>query len=270
MSLAAVFLAGCSARSHDVFSEQPRERLLPILMYHSVLKDPAKWGAYVISPEVVEEDLTFLKELGYESVTVSDLVAYVDGRANLPQKPVMITFDDGHYNNLTYAQPILEKLGMRAVLSPVGEYTQRYSELPDPNPNYGYLSWEELREISETGVFEVQNHSYAMHGSRGSMPAPGETDAEYAGRFSGDVAKMQQALAKNSGITAVAFTYPLGLVDPHADQYLREMGFRASFSAYERMNRISQGDADCLFSLGRYNRPSGVSTAAFMEKLLDG
>ena len=73
---------------------------VPILMYHSILRDSARQGGkYVISPAVLAADLDALQEKGYTAVTVSDLLAYVQDGADLPEKPVMITFDDGYYNN---------------------------------------------------------------------------------------------------------------------------------------------------------------------------
>ena len=90
---------------------------VPILMYHSILKDSARQGKYVISPAVLAADLDALQAKGYTAITVSDLLAYVQDGADLPEKPVMITFDDGYYNNYIYAYPLLKQRGMKAVVS---------------------------------------------------------------------------------------------------------------------------------------------------------
>ena len=82
---------------------------LPVLMYHSILKDSARQGQYVISPSVLSADLDALQQRGYQTVTVSDLLAYVYDGVSLPEKPVMITFDDGYYNNYVYAYPLRER-----------------------------------------------------------------------------------------------------------------------------------------------------------------
>jgi hypothetical protein len=90
---------------------------LPILMYHSVLKDPQRSGSYIITPAQFEKDMLYLNEHGYTTVLPSDLLRYAKGEGELPEKPVMITFDDGYYNNLVYVLPILKRLQLKAVIS---------------------------------------------------------------------------------------------------------------------------------------------------------
>lgn len=64
-------------------------------MYHSVLKDQKMDGKYVVSPTEFENDLIYLKEHGYTTIFLQELVDYVYSGAALPEKPVVITFDDG-------------------------------------------------------------------------------------------------------------------------------------------------------------------------------
>ena len=93
---------------------------LPILMYHSVLKDPSKTGKYVITPESLEEDLRYLQQHGYRTVVMQDVIDFVYNGVQLPEKPVVLTFDDGFYNNLTYLLPLLIEYDMKAIVAPVG------------------------------------------------------------------------------------------------------------------------------------------------------
>ena len=155
---------------------------LPIIMYHSILKDPERAGDYVVSPATLEGDLAYLKEQGYETVVMADAIAYVNGDGTLPDKPVMLTFDDGYYNNLLYALPLLEQYDMRAVLSPVGSYTDRFTDTPDPNPNYGHLTWEELAALQTSGR--------TLEGFHAFLHRKGELEHAYEKfRFAGDIAK---------------------------------------------------------------------------------
>ena len=97
-----------------------QEVRLPVLMYHGVHSDPKKSGDYVITPQALEQDLLYLQQQGCTAVTMSDILAYVQEGTPLPEKPVMLTFDDGCYNNLTYVLPLLEKYDAYAVVSVVG------------------------------------------------------------------------------------------------------------------------------------------------------
>lgn len=244
---------------------------LPIIMYHSILNDPKKRDIYVATADSLKSDLKYLKDRGFETVVVQDLIDYVSGVGALPQKPVMITFDDGHYNNLYYALPILQQMDMKAVISIVGRYAEDYTQNPDPNPNYAYLSWEEVKLLQDSGRFEVQNHSYALHsiGERmGSQRKSGEPVASYCVIFNEDAMRQQALLQEHCGITPTAFVYPFGLVCPEAQDCLRQLQFSASLTCSERINYIQADNPECLFNLGRFNRSGKVTTAAFMKKLL--
>jgi len=244
---------------------------LPVIMYHSVLKDPARHGKYVVSPQELEDDLAYLKRQGYTAVLPRELAAYAAGRGALPDRPVMLTFDDGHYNNLTYALPLLEEYGMKAVISAVGAYTEAFSESPDPNPNYGYCSWQELLQLNQSGRFELGNHSYDLHrdgARRGCARMRGEGRAEYRALLTEDTARMQRALLENCGAAPITYAYPYGAISPESCEPLKELGFLCTLSCYEHPNLITAGDPDCLYQLGRYNRPGGESTADFMQRCL--
>lgn len=244
---------------------------LPIVMYHSILRDPAKTGAYVLPPEVLASDLDYLQERGYETVTVADLLAYVAGEADLPEKPVMITFDDGQFNNYLYAGPLLEERGMRAVLSVIGIETERFTESGQENAYWSYLSAERLREMSESGVFEIQNHSYDLHAlepRRGCLRRSSEDADDYRTLLTEDTERAQALLIEAGIPTPTCYTYPFGAYSKESETILRELGFFCTLSCTEGVNTITR-DPDCLYLLRRYNRPAGVSTGRFFENILE-
>ena len=82
---------------------------MPVLMYHSINSKESKAGDYVITPAALRGDLEWLKQNGYQTVVVQDLLDYVEEGTPLPEKPVMITFDDGYYNNYLNAFPLDRK-----------------------------------------------------------------------------------------------------------------------------------------------------------------
>ena len=118
---------------------------LPIIMYHSLLKEKSRSGKYTITPDTLKQDLEYIKSNGYTTINMEELINYVYNDGTLPEKPIIITFDDGYYNNFGYAIPILKELNMKAIISIVGEYTDTYSESGEANLNYGYIRWEDIK-----------------------------------------------------------------------------------------------------------------------------
>lgn len=136
---------------------------VPIIMYHSILKDSSRSGKYVITPSLLEKDFIYIKNRGYSAITMTQLIDYVYNDAPLPENPIIITFDDGYYNNLEYVIPLLSKYDMKAVISIVGDYTESYSLTDEANPNYSYLRWKDISSLMNTGLVEFQNHTYNLH-----------------------------------------------------------------------------------------------------------
>ena len=104
---------------------------LPVIMYHSLLKDEKLQNDYTVSPTLFENDLKYLAENGYTTVVVKDLTDYVYGKKSLPEKCIMLTFDDGYYNNYYYALPLLEKYNCKAVISPIASVSEKFTETKD-------------------------------------------------------------------------------------------------------------------------------------------
>lgn len=137
---------------------------LPVLMYHALLRNPNAWNDYVLSPDALEQDLIWLKAHGYSFVLPSQVIGFVQNRNPLPEKPVMITLDDGCLNHLTYLPEILERQDACAFLSVVGEYTEKADAEGEGHPEYSYLRSEDIGKLLQTGRVEIGNHSYNLHG----------------------------------------------------------------------------------------------------------
>ena len=155
---------------------------VPIIMYHSVLK--SKKGMYSVHPSLLREDIRYLKNHGYQPIFVKDIIAFCEGKGDLPQKPVVLSFDDGHYNNYYYAYPILKEENFKANLNVVGCYCNYSTTSGDyDNPNYSYLTWREIKELHDSNIFEIGNHTYKMHAFSpryGIKQKLYESDDEYA------------------------------------------------------------------------------------------
>ena len=248
-----------------------QSRMLPVVMYHHVLRDPRRAGKYVLPEETLREDLAYLKQCGYTSVTVGDVLAFVKGEKELPEKIVMLTFDDGYQSMETYVLPLLREYGMKAVLSVVGQFAQTYSDSGDTNVRYACLSWEALRRLADSGSFELQNHTYDLHKNGGSRKGlaqkRGETLDAYRAMLTEDLTKNQTAIRQYTGQTPTALTYPFGACSDSTPQIAKDCGFQAILTCAQTVNTITRGDTESLFSLGRFNRAAGVDSAAFFKKL---
>lgn len=242
---------------------------LPIIMYHGVI-DQSKWvNEYVISKESFESDLIYLKQNGYTTVTIGEVIDYVYSGAPLPEKPIVLTFDDGFYNNLSIVYPLLEKYNMKAVISVVGAYTDKYSELDDKNPGYAYLSWDDVRFLSKSGLVEIGNHSYDMHSidsaRNGTKKNKNESEEHYRKALTEDAGKMQELCAENLGFEPAVFTYPYGAISECSIDILNEIGFKASLSCEERMNYISVGDTSSLCCMNRFFRSNDKPLSSILK-----
>lgn len=242
---------------------------VPILMYHSVCENAKVQSDYRISPKVFESDIKYLSENGYTAIFVGDLVGYVYEGMPLPEKPIIITLDDGYLNNYTYVLPILEKYDMCATVSVVGEYTEQAEKENDPNPMYAYLTWKDIKKLEDSGRIEIGNHTNAMHEigeRRGCMKIKGESSEKYSEIFSSDLTTLQNGLTEHVGLTPIVFTYPFGFVSEESLPIIKKLGFLAALTCYERINYID-GSREQLYRLGRFNRMPGVSTEQFMKKI---
>ncbi len=252
-----------------VFDESSSMQL-PILMYHSVLKDNKKAGKYVITPQKFEEDLIYLKEKGYTTISAKQLVRYVYSDGTLPEKPVVITFDDGMYNNFEYIVPILKKHNACAVFSIVGSYTDEYTKSDITNPAYSYMRWCDIKELADSSLIEFGNHSYDFHNitaSRyGTEKKKGESTLDYINVFYEDTQKMQSEFFSNCNFRPIIYTYPFGSYSKESERVLKKMGFLITFSCTEGINKIKKNE-DCLYMLKRNNRDGRLSTREFFKKL---
>ncbi len=241
---------------------------LPIVMYHGLVRDFKLQNKFFISPKLFEKDLKYLKDNQYTAVFIQDLIAYVDNGTPLPERPVLITFDDGFYNNYLYAYPLLREYDMKAIFSIIGELTDKYSMINDKNAYYSYMTWDNVKELNASGYVEIQNHSYDMHANntsrRGTMQKSGESQEAYQLALENDIGEFQDMITEMTGMTPTTFTYPYGYISKSSKDILKDMGFRATLSCSEGLNYITR-DPDCLYHLKRVCRSPEKSSAQFFQ-----
>ncbi len=241
----------------------PEERKLPILMYHMILKNPHKENKFIISEKTFEEDLKYIKSNGFQTILIADLIAFSQGEKDLPEKPILLTFDDGAYNNFLYAFPLAQKYGAKFVFSPIAKESERYTEIQDENPLYAHAGWEAISKMSESGLVEIQNHTYNMHSCHGPRIGCKKRNEEslqnYEAKLKEDLNKAQDLIEKNTSKRPTAFFYPFGAKSDCSEKIIRSLGFKATFICESKVNIVKKNSPETLFELGRFLRPPNVS-----------
>jgi len=185
-------LAGCGAAAPDaappavtltaedraVWNAPPdRDDRIPVLLYHGIgTRDDfasAADASYGLDPEDFAKQMALLAHAGYETVTLRQFRAFVDGEdVDLPDHPILITFDDSREDAWRHADTVLRTRGWSAVMfTDVGAVDRGADE---------YASWDELARMQRSGRWEIQLH--AGRGHRNVPSAPGTTAPFYANR----------------------------------------------------------------------------------------
>ena len=244
---------------------------IPIIMYHNVLDNENRVSKYVITPQMFEDDIVYLKQRGYTTILTKDIIDFFKNGTELPQKPVIITFDDGYYNNYSYVYPILKKHNEKAVISVIARHSEEASHDDDvQNNNYSHITWAQAEEMSKSGLVEIQNHSYSMHDltrRKGVLRKKGEELSHYKEVLINDVMRAQDLIKNGTGTLPVAYTYPFGAVNNDAHSIIKELGFKVTYGCEEGKNIITN-DPESLHRLKRYNRSGLESRDKFFERVL--
>lgn len=179
----------------------PAPEGIAILEYHMVNpKDKEDAHAYNVPPEEFQRQMDYLQQQGYTTITMLEFMKAKKGKMELPEKPIILTFDDGYEDNYTYLLPILESRGMKATMYMVT------NDIGQP----GYLTWDELRDMQNRGV-EIGSHT-ANH-----LPLTELTQQERE-----DEVKLSKLLMEWNGIrTVFSFSYPNGAYDETMPELLR-------------------------------------------------
>ena len=196
-------------------------QIIPILCYHNL--GPESKGRLLLAASKFEEQMRYLKANDYRVVSLGEFVEFTRLGRQLPQKAVVLTFDDGYKSFRQYAYPVLKELGFTATLFAYIDYV---------GAGRHALSWQDLRELSAEG-FDVQAHS-KTHGDL--RRTPGETDVQYARRMQTELGQPQEMFRRNLGRPSPIVAYPYGSWDESLLSKLAEYGYVAGFSVRRQGN----------------------------------
>lgn len=188
-----------------------------VLEYHNFTENAESVTDYTMTTAALRRDLDWLRDHGYTTILPRELAAgALDDGSPLPKKAVLLTFDDGYASNYTLAFPILQEYGAKATISLI---TSRIDD-----PLSGFLSWEQCREMAQSGLVEFASHTHDFHirdEVLGIERMEGETREAYEARVFPDLSLSIARIEEETGQRALAFTYPLGNMELWAEDFLR-------------------------------------------------
>ncbi len=251
-------------------SDVPSDITVPIIMYHQVKNNSL--GKDVISPYEFESDLKFLSSNNYHTVTMTQLIEFVYNDIPLPKNPIILSFDDGYLSTYKNVFPLLQKYNMKIVLSIVGKSTDDFSKVNDTNVDYAHLTWDHINEMRESGLVEIQNHTYNMHkiinGRYGCGQKSNEALCDYEKALTDDVLTFQARCTSMTGWCPSTFTYPYGKYNDNSEQILKGLGYKATLSCRYGVNQINK-NPDKLFGLKRMCRAHNHSLNKLIKEGLE-
>ncbi len=233
---------------------------LKVIILHSV-GDDANYT--VISPEKFENLLKKIQEKNYTTISQKQLLYYVYFGIELPEKPLILTFDDGYYNNYEIAFKLLKKYKQKASIFLIGASNgkDKYKDTDiEINRHIGY---KEINEMLESGLIDIGSHSYNMHSvakyepdneyvRETSVMLPNENFIDYEKALIDDCKKFRKEFAEYEKYGIYAFSYPLGEHNDLAEYLFYKQGFLITYSIYSGDNYIYKNKPDSLFLLNRY------------------
>ena len=230
--------AGADLRTGHAADVEPL--YAPILMYHHV--GAPRPGRFNVSPAQFAEQLKWLRDQGYRSVSIDDIAAALQGGPPLPPNPIAITFDDGWRNQYDIALPILSEFGFKATFFVVSGWVGRGSTL---------MTWRDVRDLRARGHW-IGSHS-VTHGA-----AAKQADNVLAY----EVIQSRYAISRELGGPPTVYAYPSGSVDGRAEALTRAAGYTAAVavpanprqraSQLYRLNRIEVRGAYLLGNLASW------------------
>jgi peptidoglycan/xylan/chitin deacetylase (PgdA/CDA1 family) len=213
---------------------------VPILMYHYVRSvdeaaDPLGYRLSVTAERFAEQ-LAYLREQGYTSVTMRELTRCLRGEAVCAEKIVALTFDDGYEDSFSAALPLLRQHGFTATFYIVPNFVGRP----------GYMDWEQVRAMHTAGM-EIGSHTM----NHADLTGLSLKDARV------EIGESKQVLEQQLGAPVVSFSYPAGSHDAALAEAVREAGYSNAVTTAQDI-----GFAE-LYRLARRRVLGGESIAGY-------
>jgi peptidoglycan/xylan/chitin deacetylase (PgdA/CDA1 family) len=227
-------------------------RPFPILLYHSLSVEASRvYRPYAVDPGRFREQMELVAGGGYRTLTVRELVTILaDPSGRLPERSVLVTFDDGFDDVHREALPVLDRLGLRATAFIVTGFlggTSRWLA-GDGEGDRRLLSWTQIRELAGAGI-EIGSHSH----THPQLDTLRESWAEE------EIRQSRTLLEDGLGAAVTSFAYPYGYHTGTVRALLRRHGYTAGCAVKHALSH----DRDDPWALGRAVVSAGTSDEQF-------
>lgn len=194
---------------------------VPVLNYHQV--EQKNGNPLTLWPDQFEAQMAYLADEGYTTITIDEMMDALEHGTPLPEKPVIITFDDGYADNYEYAYPILKKYGFKATIFLIYDFTNAY-------PNY--LTWEQIDEMKQSGLIRFESHT---------MTHANLAELDSADELRHEIADSHDLLSEKIGYDMHYIAYPGGRVNPEIEEITRAAGYRGGFTVHYGLSTPTEG-----------------------------
>jgi peptidoglycan/xylan/chitin deacetylase (PgdA/CDA1 family) len=257
--------AGSEKKERSFSIVGKRAATVPVLTYHRIVKKSniskqhyidGALNPMVVTKEEFKKQMNYLKENDFVTLTLPELYFFLNGEMDIPDKSVLLTFDDGYKDNFVEAYPLLKKYDFSAVNFVItGEVTKRVQPF---TPKYvQYFSIKELSKACD--VFDYQSHTYNYHRRENNVQ---NLEVSYLNsRSDEEVMKdIEKSLHNLNGVN-LAFAYPYGEYSPSTINIVKDLGFKMAFTTEDR----AASPDDHLYELPRFNILAGTTFETFIE-----
>lgn len=182
---------------------------VPVLNYHQI--NDRDENALTVHTDQFEAQMKYLTEEGYHVITPEEMISAWENDEPLPEKPVIITFDDGYADNYRNAYPILQKYNQKATIFLISDYVSTY-------PNY--LTWTQVSEMQDSGLIDFESHTLSHEQLDSTSPD------ETWNQLEGSKKALEWHLRKEINFLA----YPCGSYDEELQQLVKKAGYKGAFT----------------------------------------
>lgn len=269
-TLIIIFFVFAILQSHPVKASVEKNKLI-VLSYHDIRDSVSKGDgdAYATSTQNFTAHMDWLVGHDYTPVSLQQVIDASNGKRDLPDKAILLSFDDGLRSVYTHVYPILRAYRFPAVLGIVSNWvdlpaSEKVAYGPRDFSSDDFLTWQQLREMQASGLFEIASHSHDLHHGVISNPQGNSTPAaatrqfidsmqryestsEYLQRIEHDLSASTKEITRQLGVRPRSIIWPYAAYNSETTKVADALGMKVSFDLEGREQNLG----DNLHGLAR-------------------